>query len=140
MSVKWTGGWQRAKEDIIAWKMVERWHDGFMSMFFPDQRAPQFDGSDPETKVPHTINLNRGELKEYHLGKTYRRGGKFGYYMYEEMSEWFVEKNWHKTSARQLKVRIPKGTMIRRGFEGGNLFTDGVPTINAKRFEVLECV
>ena len=95
MCVTWNGEWEKAKEDITAYKVVSKEGDKYISPLPPDQRARQDIGS------------GTGKVLTYEIGKktTSKEPGIYLLSQYINFEGPYV----------CLKVTIPKGTKFRRG-------------------------
>lgn len=133
MCVAWTGGWIKAQEDIIAYKVCEEYpfavgNNGeiertFTSQYAPHRRAVQTKDGE---------NQHRGVNARYDIGETMKDDEYFGFYLYQNEGA-AIWESYESAYYHVLEVRIPKGTMIRHGLS----YQRDVLTINAREIEVL---
>jgi hypothetical protein len=125
MCVKWTGEWEEAPTDIIAFKAVLRDGKGYKSSVPVHRRDAQ--------QRPGTI----GKVLSYRKGR-YAEGDEPGIYCFLTPA---MARDHHKEEGiAVIKVKIPKGTRIRHG-RAVIEDTKGQPlellTINAMRIKVV---
>ena len=99
MCVKWEGAWHKAKEDIIAYKLVRTDQGGYTSYF-------QAFGRIQQVGYKHS-----GTYKHYHIGK--RAASRYpGIYLYCKAP---VLTNPDDSGLAVLEVKILKETKVRWG-------------------------
>lgn len=125
MCVEWRGDWHESKEDIIAYKVVMRRPntDKWVSITRPRLRMVQ-----PGLPFLHEVSPY-GKEREYFPDTVYWDREHFGFYMYESIEDAFNFMrcvDWYSLSPRVMQIKIPAGSMVRRGTD-----VEDRPTINA---------
>lgn len=114
MCVTWSGKWRRTTRSIIAYKYVLRSGGVDLGGFYYaspyEFRSLQVNGYSRHS-VKAGPNSAAGKILYYHLGEL-TRSAKPGIYLYRDaMSAHYA----CRSSGVILKVRIPKGTLVRLG-------------------------
>lgn len=133
MCVGWRNDWAESKLDQIAYKVCQAsmvaqddgtWVKVFESQYIPEGRMVQREF--PGERIKET-----GSFRRYRIGETMTDDEHHGFYMYMNIDH----ARWDRAPGFTiLKIRIPAGTMIRKGVASFSRH----PTINARKVEVLE--
>lgn len=128
MCVEWNGEWQKANEDIVAWKIVRKVGNRHQSAYPVTSRYPQERPDEEWADSPF------GSIIDYEEGTGMVDSGKFGFYFFRVRSHAasLVDLcNGIHGPYRLLKAVIEQGSEYRLGHD-----KDYSPTINARTIRV----